>query len=205
MSAKRLAFTLIEVMLGSALGLLLLGVIVFTLIPLMRYGSWASSRATLVQAAVLVGERLGGDLQRAPLCGISLPTPQDPGLLAVHGISAVTDTGAAVWENHLILYGWDSSQGSLLRATWAGPAGVPLTQAPLRLTTAEIRNAMAQPLLSRRSLVQGILKEFSLTPTLGTDSLPLRLHLVTQMEVPGRPPERFELTKELTLRSGEGS
>lgn len=196
------AFTLVEVMLGSALGLLLLVVMVLTLVPLMRYGSWASGRATVVQAAMLVGERLGGDLQRAPLTGISLPTDQEPGLLAIHGVVGVTDSAAAAWDQSVILYRWDASQGSLLRVVWAGPPGANLAGAPLRLSVNEIRNALAQPALSRRSLVQGLLTEFRLSPSLTSDSLPLILHMVTQISVPGRPAERFEVTREMALRSG---
>lgn len=193
MRAARGAFTLVEVLLGSTLGLMLLGIFVFTLIPLLRYGSWTSSRATLVQAGVLVGDRLGGDLQKAPLTGVSLAGQA----VAVHPVAGATDSGVAVWDKILILYDWSPSTGDLLRWEWGG-SGNDMTLAPQRLALTDIRAARNGTRPHR--LVQGLLKSFSVTTTAG--DLPLVIRLRLETPVSGRPPQRFDYSREVTLRCG---
>lgn len=188
MRAARGAFTLVEVMLGSTLGLMLLGLFVFTLIPLLRYGSWTSARATLVQAAVLVGDRLGADLQRAPLAAIGL----DSASVSIHPVVGATDSGTPVWHSRLVVYEWNG--GDLRR----GEVGANPNLAPQRLTLSEVRTALA--VVRPNRLVKGILKDLRVT-TSGGD-LPLVIRLRLETPVPGRAPERFDYTREVMLRCG---
>lgn len=186
----RRAFTLVEVMLGSTLGLMLLGIFVMILIPLVRYGSWTSGRATLVQAAVLLGDRLGSDLQRATLSGVTI----DSGAIAIHPIAGATDSGTAVWDSELVLYDWDQTRGDLLRCPWS-PTDPNVSVGPMRVTAADIRSAMSanQP----HRLVQGIVKDFSVTGT-----APLIIKVTMETPVPGRTPIQFQYQREVMLRCG---
>lgn len=194
-------FTLVEALLGGTVGLILTAILVLALVPLGRYTAWTTARAALLQGTTLVAERLGADLQRAPLASLSLPTLGEPGLLAVHGVASVTDTAALVWDPKVVLYHWNRDDGSLTRSVWK-PTDRDATQGPYLMTSASIRAALAQPSVTRQRLVAELLKEFELSLSGGPDRLPLRLRLVGVLPVAGRDDERFELSREFTLRSG---
>jgi hypothetical protein len=193
---KRRGFTMLEAMLGSTLGLLLLTLLVLALIPLLRYSAWHSARSTLLQSATVIAERLGADLQRAPLSGIVLPGRK--GVLSIHPVAAVTDTGLAVWDTSLLLYAWSKDAGSLTRATWK-PERTNMSLGPFSPPEAEMVAALAAA-PARQQLVAGVLTDFALTRN-GTAGTPLRLRVVTELNVPARGTERFELTREFALRS----
>ena len=187
-------FSLVETLLAAFLGSLLLGVLVMTIIPLMRSAHQTSTRAALLQGVALATERLGGDLQRAPLTGITLPDAGHPGLVSIHGVASVTDQGLAVYDNTIILYEWDATSKSLTRAEARPPS---ITAAPLRLGYGQIRDFLDDQRTPRRRLVAGMLKEFSLQVSDGDDRLPLRLRVLAELE-----PEKLELKREFTLRTG---
>lgn len=186
-------FTFLEVCLGGTLSLLLGLVMLWALIPVLRYSAWGYGRAEVVQASAKLSALLCSDLQSAPLEGITLGEE----VVGIHGIAGVTDTGMAIWADHLVLYRWEQSSGSLDRMQWTQDVRL---DSPTGLDTAQIRNCFT---VSRNNslhrLSQGILKEFSLSGT----SLPLKLHLMVEVQVPGgRPPERYVHEQQIYLRNG---
>ncbi|MCW5867667.1 MAG: hypothetical protein KIS61_10420 [Candidatus Eremiobacteraeota bacterium] len=189
-------FTFLEVCLGGTLSLLLGLIMLWALIPVLRYSAWGYGRAEVVQASALLSSRLSADLSTAPPEGIILPDASDKGLLGIHGITGVTDTGVAVWAKSLILYRWDAPSASISRMEW--DQGV-VPDHPTVLPLQQIRNCFAHPNGSLRRLSQGIVKEFSLSGT----NLPLKLHLLIEVQVPGgRPPERYAHDQQIYLRNG---
>lgn len=189
-------FTFLEVCLGGTLSLLLGLIMLWALIPVLRYSAWGYGRAEVIQASALLSARLSADLAMAPLEGITLPDAGEPGLLGIHGITGVTDTGVAVWAKSVVLYRWDAPSASISRMDWT--QGV-AQDVPSLLTLPQIRACFARPNGSLRRLSQGIVKEFSLSGT----SLPLKLHLLIQVQVPGgRPPERYVHDELIYLRNG---
>lgn len=189
-------FTFLEVCLGGTLSLLLGLVMLWTLIPVLRYSAWGYGRAEVVQASALLSARLSADLSTAPLDGITLPDAVDKGLLGIHGITGVTDTGVAIWAKSLVLYRWDAPTASISRMEWTQGVRQDL---PTLLPLPQIRTCFAHPNRSLHRLSQGIVKEFSLSGT----SLPLKLHLLVQVQVPGgRPPERYVHDELIYLRNG---
>lgn len=183
------AFTLLEALLAAALLLLLGTVMVQTLIPIMRYGSWGYARAELVQTTARISDRVAADLLTAPFEGVRF----GPGVVGIHGFSAVTDTGKPVWSDHLVLYKYDG--GNLDRMEWK--EDVDRTGATVPDPTALLA-CFSHPNDTRRGLARGLLREFSLSGA----QLPLKLHLVTELEVPGKAKERLVHDREIYLRNG---
>lgn len=184
-------FTLIEVLLAAILFVLLGVVMLRTLVPVMRYGGWGYARAELVQTTARISGRLVADLQTAPFEAVSFGS----GMVGIHGIAGVSDTGKPLWSDHLVLYRWDEPTASLTRMEWT--QGVTL-DGPTVLEPTAISTCFKQPNSTARGLARGLLKEFSLSGT----QLPLKLHLVTELEVPGRDKERLVHDQVITLRNG---
>lgn len=180
-------------MLAATLLLLLLGLVTRILIPLLQYSRWTMARSELLQAAALAARYVVGDLQRAPMEGLSLA---QPGLFSIHGLDEVTDTGAEVWDSKLIVYQWESSGRSLHRVLAPGDLS-----APLRPDLAQMQTWLSDASLARRTLVRGLMQEFQLE-TSGPHQLPLRLRMLLSQEVPGRPPQTYEHFQILHLRNG---
>ena len=195
------AFTLLEVLLAATLSLLALTLLVQILIPLLHSFAWTSARAELLQATSLASRYLVGDVQRSPMRGLVLPTPAHPGLLSVHGVSDLTDTGRAVWAPQLIVYRWEPAQRSLTRKVWPpGPPNLPALSAttPLRPTPDQMMSILDQSNSNRKKLVNGLLTHFALI----VEGAHLQLTLETEAAVPGRPPETYRLVQSLALRNG---
>lgn len=191
MEGRLKAFTLVEVLLCTILVVLLGVVMVQTLIPIMRYGSWGYARAELVQTTARISDRVAADLATAPFEGVR----SGPGVIGIHGFSAVTDSGKPVWSDHLVLYRYDGPSGSLDRMEWKEDVD---RSGPTVLDPTAIVACFGRPNGTRRGLARGLLHEFSLSGT----ELPLKLHLVTELEVPGRAKERLVHDRELYLRNG---
>ncbi|MFN8611357.1 MAG: hypothetical protein U0931_27680 [Vulcanimicrobiota bacterium] len=188
-------FTLLEVCLGGTLSLLLGLIMIWTLIPTMRYASWGYGRAEVVQASAQIAGRLVADLQSAPLEALTLPEANEKGLLGMHGITAVTDTGQPVYLDHLVLYNWEAATGSLQRLEWKQGVQKNL---PTVFSLSQIRQCFNRPNNGAHTLARGILREFSLSGV----CLPLKLHLLVEVPVPGREPQRYSHDQEIYLRNG---
>jgi prepilin-type N-terminal cleavage/methylation domain-containing protein len=207
----RRGFTLIEVLLAAVLGLLLLGLMVSTLVPIMKYSAWGYSRAELLQAASLVSTRLTTDLQKAPKAGIYLPDPATAqhALLSIRGISEVTDSGLPVYDPQLICYDWEATSASLTRKLW--PPGqalesqaIPLPlDRPTCLGPTDVRTVMNQVNGTEHRLASGILTKFALTPASAQITWPLHLSMTFKLQVPGRVAETYLHEADIYSRTGQ--
>jgi len=184
-------FTLVEVLLAAVLLLLLGLVMVQTLVPILRYGGWGYARAELVQATATISSRVVADLQTAPFEAVS----HGSGVIGIHGIAGVTDKGQPLWSDHLVLYRREEATHSVVRMEWK--EGVQPSR-PTVLEPGVISQCFQEPNSTLRSLARGLVREFSLSGT----ELPLKLHLVTELEVPGRAKERLAHDQIVYLRNG---
>ena len=152
----------------------------------------------------LASQRLTTDLETAPMTGITLPTSGPKGMLAIHGLASVTDTGAPVYCQQIVLYCWDQPSGSLTRKLW--PPGPPATPAvsldmPMQLTQATMASIWGTANGTEHLLVGGPMFNFSLTAG-STNTLPLHIHFTLQESVAGRAAQTYVLDKDVYPRVG---
>lgn len=201
MSFAKRAFSLVEVLLVAALMLVLLTLIVQVLVPMSKGSVRASEQVGLQQLAAVALERMVQELQACPppaLASFPPTAPGDPPVrLALHPVGGVGPGGDQFFPNQYVFYWLDSSQHRLWRAPWQRPFG--FDDAPSLVPTAtQFNTALAAPPPGTRVAAADV-KEFEVT------LLPLRVQLRLLLEHPapdGRPPEQFELRRDVVLPNG---
>ena len=220
---NRRGFTLIEIMVASVLALILFGLLILTVMPLMRQSIRGYERIVLSQTALVASSRLATDLQTTTLAGMVLPPPDatPPGLVlgdssrrskatgkvkqfvSLQPIDWVSDQGAKLWIQELVLYQWDPTQQSITRARWkpptAGPSDLTLSaDGPTLPSATQIPILLSGSTLQR--LAHGVVAfRFALEPD---GSLPLTLEMRLEQLVPGRAePESFSMSRKFYMRN----
>ena len=183
------AFSLLEVMVAGALSLMLLLVLTQALIPIMGHTSQSMVHLELSQLAHKISQRLLEDLQSAPSAALHFGPQQ----WAVQPLERTTASGRPVYQDGLIIYSLQLEQGRLTRKR-CNPAELSLDR-PARFTQTQLDDffqASAQP---ARTLVSGVLREFSLTP-LSPQMVQLRFLL-------GAHSKQYRFDEVVALRNGQ--
>ncbi|MEW6279816.1 MAG: prepilin-type N-terminal cleavage/methylation domain-containing protein [Candidatus Eremiobacterota bacterium] len=191
---------LVVLALVGLLGLMIAGVLVFTLRATAR-GRTQSHMQLQANAAV---RRIEADLQRSQAAGISLLVGP-PTALAILPILDITDTGSLQWAQEATVYCHQPQQRTLVARRWPpGPPGPSLTgYAPAKLPTSLLLDLCLQPNGTDRLLAQDV-ADFQVTHpgTGGSLGMPLTLKLKMERQaVSGQGLERYELQRDVLLRN----
>lgn len=195
--------SLLEVMVASALALLLLTLLLSTLIPLTRESLRGYGRMAQTQSAILASNRIRGDVQSSTLAGILLPNGTDQTqYMSAQPIDWVTDQGVRVWGDTFAIYCWDRTAQTLIRRQVKPDASI-LTLSPdaaFPITSAQAVQVFQQPAGSSVVLATGLV-EFTLAQQ-PDGSQPFSLHMTFSQAVQGRTtPEQFVLDRKFYLRN----
>lgn len=99
------AFSLVEILVGSTVALLLLGVIADLLVNSTRVSVKGANQVELQQRAMLVGDRLANDLRSSTGGGVGvLPDGADKTYVTIH--PRKPDVGQVAWQPKIIVYAW---------------------------------------------------------------------------------------------------
>jgi prepilin-type N-terminal cleavage/methylation domain-containing protein len=199
-------FTIAEMLVASALILVLLGVMSTLILSTSRIGRESLMRASAQQSLAMAGRVLETDLDTSHASGVTLGEAGH--LLAIHPMGQVTPGGALTWEDRMILYRYDSVTRSLYRKESLSPAAdFPPTVVdgrPVRLSPdilAVIPPGYAQ---SGRCLLRDAVVSFEnpagvVLPQIG-DPLTIRLE-ISQTLRPERPPMVLRLIRVHAFRN----
>lgn len=162
-------FTLPEALIAGGIVLLLLGVLIQTLLPALRYSAEGTVRVELQQSGYLALRQITDDLQKTTAAGVSFQaTPV--AALAINSIDSIDGTGKRVWSDQVHLYGLDSPSRKLLLE----PHTVTQTSLalPSLLSTSDITTLMSGTSGRERTLASNV-ENFEVTPYLSaTATLP---------------------------------
>ena len=101
------AYTLVEILIASAVGLMILGVVVNLLISTGRASSRGAAKVELQQKLLVLSNKLEADLSLANSASVAVDSTPTQTLLSIH--RRVVDTSNVAWEPRAILYrGTDS-------------------------------------------------------------------------------------------------
>lgn len=172
--ASARGYSLVEVIVASVLGLILLQLFVMVLVPMGRAAARGADQVELRQMAAAALDKVAADVDRTSSDGLSVT----PRMLAVQPLAGVTADGAAAWTPELIVYG--AVSGKLLRRAWPpGPPALswtPRSNHPAHATLAEMGRILEEP--TGRTVLASWVKSFSATAEGGT----VRLHLEVERE-----------------------
>ncbi len=193
--------SLVEILLVATLMLVVLTLVVQIVVPMSKGSVRASQQVGLQQLAAVAVDRLVQELQAAPRDAIvSLPptAPTDPKVrLSIHPMGDVGPGGDQSFPNLYFFYWLDEPNRRIWRAPWSRAFGFDEFPA-LVPTSTQFNAAIASPPTGARVAVSNV-KTFEVT------LLPFRaqLHLVLEQPAPdGRPPETFELRRDVVLPNG---
>ncbi len=178
---RRKAFTLPELLVSTALGALVLGLLVALVIWGMRIYTVQSVESQRFQLGSLLVQRLRTDLRAGCVQSVSV----GPDVIAIQRLADLTSDGSQVWDSSLVVY--TCVEGVVRRGTCA------FTGPPRRLTPEELAA------LAPESPVVLLDSVSSFAPRL--DGRVFSLSLVTTYRVPYRvEPGRQDFATSLTLR-----
>ncbi|MEW6277819.1 MAG: prepilin-type N-terminal cleavage/methylation domain-containing protein [Candidatus Eremiobacterota bacterium] len=206
--------TLVELLVASALGVLLLTLVFWFLVPAMRLSSQGGARTEVQQQGVFALSRIEEALQNTVLAGTSL-FPRDPlrpggpvGLI-MQPLEDVTSGGRATYRPELVVVFWDRDKATLNMETWRAPMppgalSVTLTDSrPQTVTRADFDALVTGTSGKERLLAAGVADFDVLDEDAGPAvQMPLTLRLALERKTAQTTrPERFELTRMVTLRN----
>lgn len=209
-------FTLPEIIIGSVLMLLLLGLMFSFLVPAMRASVRVSQRTEIQQEAVCALNRLTGDLRLSSAGGISyFATGTTPGggpvYLGIMRIADVDAQGHQIWEQALYVYCWEKQGAPLIRKIWTPAISFPampilMTNTPTRVSETILIAIATHPGITRQELAHNV-SEFKITGAVsgGTVSSPLELFisLARTGATGSTTPESFKLSYTLSLKNNQ--
>ena len=202
----RRGLTLVEVMVFSALSLLLVGLIIRLLLPSLRASSRASAQVELQQMATHALLSLTHDLARCNGSSISVLTDPSGGLAYVKS-AGVSTSGQRLWEEFATFVLRLPDERRLVSQTC--PPSPPdlgvtfLPSLPPSFTPLNFAAVASQSNKTRRNLASEV-EEFEVTHRgAGVDQFtpPLRVRLKLQKQVAGNQVETFEMVREFALRN----
>lgn len=187
---SRRGFTLIELVVASALAALVLGLGAAFLVPALRASSRSAARVELEQRAVLALSRLVKDIEHTSPAGMSLRS-NDPVCVAVNPLEEVRPNGDLIWSESYVIYYHDSAQGLFIRRLW--PPGNPTPTSaqtkrarPKKLTPMELADIVSNPPVDYTVLARDV-TDFQILQA-GDDFLvkqPVRFELTLERKVAG--------------------
>ncbi len=199
---RRRGFTLPEILIAGGLALLLMGVLIQSLIPAMRYSAEGAVRVELQQAGILALQRMTSDLQKTTAAGVSLKTgPVDA--MAVNTIQTVDSGGVRVWSDEINVYSYDPTRKRIEVETQK--VTTPTTAFPNILTSVQIQS-IASSQSGRERLLALNVDEFVISPaasaTTTLSAQPLSITLKMGKDLPHTPKRAtMELVRSVFLRN----
>ncbi|MGE0494867.1 MAG: PilW family protein [Vulcanimicrobiota bacterium] len=184
-------FTLAELLVAIALGVVTLAILVSLVMATVRVSFRGTARVQLQQSALTATNRLAEDLANAPIAGVTMWQQPDSFRLAIHRLGNVGLDGEQVWADTLLVYGWNKSDGRLVRLEVPGMG----TERARRPTRAEVQGWLADSSLPRRGLAVEVIR-LELNSSLPPPALAQPLKLVMDLE---RGSEKFRLERDFFL------
>ena len=203
----RRGLTLVEVLVFSALSLLLIGLIVRLLLPSLRASSRASAQVELQQMATHAILSLSRDLARCNGSSISVSDSTGPSGLAYVRSAGVSSSGRRVWEEVATFVVRLPEERRLIRQTYPpAPPELGVTFLPSlapSFSPSNLAQVASQPNSTRRNLASEV-EEFEVSHLgSGNDQFTpaLRIRLRLQKQVASNQVESFEMVREYALRN----
>ncbi len=198
------AFTLIEVMIFSALSLILIGVLTQTFILAARGTEDSRTRVDLQQTAVLILKRIEADLGTTSFRAMKAHE-DDIYVLAMAQIAGINENSNAIWKDTQVLYGYDPATKVLHRDEFI-PAPPPLSPIPPYLPTDAELLGLAKSAQDRKLVLSPYVEEFAVTDQKGntTAFLVNPLKLTLKFKRPLSTAERsteFNVERRFTMRN----
>jgi hypothetical protein len=207
--------TLPEVIVASALTVLLLSLVFAFLIPSMRVSLLCSTRVEIQQEALRSFDRLSADLLSTVTASISVCSkgtdPEEgPVLIGIMPVTSVDPFGHQLFEQKIVVYSWQGEGKPLIRKEWtpSSPPSLSLTlysNSPLQVSEADLSKIAGEATLRELVLARDV-KEFRVrsgVPSSSSLSSPITMFLqISRKEATGkRDPEAFSFTRIITLRN----
>ncbi|MHB2016383.1 MAG: PulJ/GspJ family protein [Candidatus Xenobia bacterium] len=190
--------TLIEVLVASAISLVILGIGVVFLVTVLRASSRGLTQVELQQTSSLVLREMDADLRDTVVGAITL-APQ-PLTIGLQRLDHVTQSGQQTFETSLVIYQFNAASQLIVRHVVPnGTAGLALQpSAPATLSQATLLDAARAPDPHVRILCRDV-TGFTFDPP-GVNT-PARISItVTRQAASGRlAPEQVTLTTEVAL------
>ncbi len=203
----RRGLTLVEVLVFSALSLLLIGLIIRLVLPSIRASGRASTQVELQQMATHAILSLSRDLARCNGSSISVSDSTGVGGLAYVRSAGVSSSGRRVWEEVATFVVRLPEDRRLIRQTYPpSPPELGVTFLPSlapSFSPSDLAEVASQPNPTRRNLASEV-EEFEVSHLgSGHDQFtpPLRIRLKLQKQVASNQVESFEMVREYALRN----
>jgi prepilin-type N-terminal cleavage/methylation domain-containing protein len=208
-------FTLPEVLVASALLVLLLSLVFMFLIPSIRVSLLCSTRVEIQQEALRSLDRLSGDLLSTVTAAISVSSTgadpeRGPVYLGIMPIKSVDFSGHQIYEQKIIVYYWQGEGARLIRKEWtsSSPPSLPLVldgKTPFKVSEADLAKIAGESSLRERILARDV-KELRVTsgiPSSPSLSSPITILLkLSRKEATGKKAaEVFSYSRTITLRN----
>ncbi len=127
-------FSVLELIVTAALGLLLLSVCIQFLIPSLNVTARETARSQMQERASMVLRRLTNDLGTSSAAGITLrnATPAEAACFTIQPVKSLATNLQNQYEEKLIVYTWDKTSKQVWRRVWPPePPSLALTLKPL--------------------------------------------------------------------------
>ncbi|MBI3926023.1 MAG: prepilin-type N-terminal cleavage/methylation domain-containing protein [Armatimonadetes bacterium] len=169
-------WTLIELLIASTVAMLLLTMVVWFLVPAMRFSIEGTAKVELQESAVMALNKMIADLQLSPASGISIST--DPPAVAINRIEQIDANGSPQYEDKLRVYWYDSGRQQLTLEEYPpDPPGLGLTFVagrPTKITSLDLQQ-IAQQTNNQERFLAGNVQSFSVTQQAGVIILVLQM------------------------------
>ena len=191
-----------EVLVASAVGLMLLTLVHRFLLPMSELQALGSQRADLQRMAVHTLNLLAGEVRNSSPNGISLLMRKDhadcPVILAFFPIAGVTADGTVTHRSEPVLYYWDRKRGHLVRQSWVTNStreGLPV------LGKADLLELQARPSVDRRVVTKNV-TDLRIRHRAGEESISVSPPLSFDIELTGeRRDSPYRLSQTVSERS----
>jgi len=208
-------FSILEVLVATALMAMLFGLVFAFLVPGMRTYALGSVQAEMQQEATLLLRNISNDLDLAVSGGVTasptaIPTPfNGPTYLAVMKIESVNEKGQQKWEDALYVYYWEKPGASVIRKQWTSTSPPNLGRslsAPTHFTDIELAQIINEPSLKTKVVARDV-SLFQVSGTAGSPWLqpPYTITVkISRKAATGRTDnETFTLTRVFSLRNNQ--
>lgn len=206
-------FTLLEFLVATTMGFVLLGLLFFMIVPGMRTYALGQIRTEIQMEALRVVHSITSDLDLSVASGISLFTigsdPETgPVYLGIMRISNIESDGTQHWDQSLIVYSWAGNGSPVVRKVWtptSPPAlGITLTT-PARFSRSILSQIANEPFLKGQTLARDV-SELRITCSTGGGSyvsppFTVRIHIVREGATGRTTPEEFKFVRTIGLRN----
>lgn len=187
--------SLVEILIGSALLLTVLGLLGQVIWSGLRISGKAMNRVDLVTRANFCLDTIATDLERSQPAGIVFEQSPTRLAMSVHRIDALNAFGVRIWEKDLVLHLWDG--GEVVRSLRSGVAQT----SPSRLSPLELRDLVSgeRPRTLTKDVV-GLKIEDQDESTL-TRELPFEITVTLERQAQTNAVERVEFKKTIHIKN----